>query len=207
MSTAPGMAFAFIRNRKHTRSAAYQAFPRHRIMHRSSTFLIAATALLTMTVPAAAQTTAQTTAQNVGITVGAVSIIAVQGTTALIVGAHKGGTAAVVSTASATYAITTNEDNRRLSVSIDEPLPLGVTMTMNVAAPAGGVSCSVNLSSVPQTAVSGISRLNASGLQISYTLATASGARLTSTSIRNVTMTIESASEPRRIVAAAVGVR
>lgn len=73
---------------------------------------------------------------------------------------------------------------------------------MNVAAPAGGISYSIDLSTEPQTAVAGIPRLNAAGLGITYSLTTASGARLSAGVTQNVTMTIESDAAPRRIIAA-----
>lgn len=165
--------------------------PHNAIMQTTSTFRTATALVLIMAAPAVGQTASH----NVAIHVGAVSIIALKGTTALTVLPHKAGTARTRSTASASYAITTNEDNRELSASIDEPLPEGVTLVMTVAAPAGGTSYSVNLSTSPQAVVTGISRVAASGLAISYTMVTASGARIPTSAVRNVMMTIGAAGD------------
>jgi hypothetical protein len=100
-------------------------------------------------------------------------------------------TTQIVSKTSATYAITTNETNRRIVVSIDAPMPAGTTLTMTMAAPTGGSSIGeVPLSTSPQTAVTGISRLNERDLGIEYSLIAAPGSRVTAASTRTVSLTL-----------------
>jgi hypothetical protein len=119
--------------------------------------------------------------------------LAVAGTTTFTIPAKKAGSGTVIS-AVATYAITTNEDNRRITVAIDEPLPEGVTLKMKMDAPAGAQAAEeITLSTSPQIAVSGISRLNARELAIDYSLTAGSSAVVPTATTRTVKVTLVSA--------------
>jgi hypothetical protein len=75
-----------------------------------------------------------------------------------------------------TYAISTNEDDRKIMVSLGEPLPEGAILTVNLKAPSGATSLGdVVLSDTPADAVIGISRLAEKNLTITYTLRSTKG--------------------------------
>jgi hypothetical protein len=146
---------------------------------------------LASTGPVAAR--AQSATQSIRMEIRPISQLAVRGTTSFTIPARNVGPATVVSS-SASYAITTNEENRRITVAIDEPLPDGVTLRMRMDAPAGAEAADeVTLSTTPQTAVTGISRLNARDLGIDFSLTTGGTATVPSTTTRTVSVTLVSA--------------
>lgn len=141
----------------------------------------------------AAPASGQTATQLIRLEIRPINQIAVQGTTVFQIPATRGPSAGTVQASAAQYAITTNEENRRITVAIDEALPEGVTLRMRMDAPAGANSLdAVTLSTAPQTAVSGISRLNARQLGISYELVTASRAVVPANTTRTVRVTLVS---------------
>lgn len=156
-----------------------------------SFFAIAA--VLLAAAPAVAR--AQTATQLVRIEIRPVNQIALQGTTSFTIPARVRTAAPATTSASATYAITTNEENRRIVVALDEALPEGVTLSMRMAAPAGAQSEEeVMLSAAAQPAVTGISRLNAKDLGIDYRLTASSGSVIPSALTRRVSITLVSGS-------------
>lgn len=141
----------------------------------------------------AARGEAQTASQQVRIDVRPINQLAVIGATTFTVPARAAGGATVVSLA-AKYAVTTNEENRRIVVAIDEALPDGVTLRMRMDAPQGAVAADeVILSTAPQTAVTGISRLNARELGIGFSLTTGAGVVVPAATTRTVKVTLVSA--------------
>lgn len=135
---------------------------------------------------------AQSATQAVRLEIRPISRLAVLGTTTFSIPATKAAQASVV-TASATYAITTNEDNRRITVAIDEPMPEGVYLRMRMAAPSGAAAQNeLTLSTDPQTAVTGISRLNAKDLGIDFALETRDRAVIPAATTRTVKVTLVS---------------
>lgn len=135
---------------------------------------------------------AQTATQSIRMEIRPISQLAVLGTTTFVIPARQSGPEAVV-TASATYAITTNEDNRRITVALDEAMPAGVTLRMRMDAPQGAQAADeVTLTTAPQTAVANISRLNAANLGIGFSLITGSGAVVPATTARTVHVTLVS---------------
>jgi hypothetical protein len=135
---------------------------------------------------------AQSATQAVRLEIRPISRLAVDGATTFTLPATKSAKASVVS-ASASYAITTNEDNRRITVAIDEPMPDGVMLRMRMAAPAGAVAGEeLTLSTEPQTAVTGISRLNAGNLGIAFSLVTSDRAVVPAATTRTVRVTLVS---------------
>ena len=141
-----------------------------------------------LTSPAAAQSATQA----IRVEIRPISRLAVTGTTTFTVPAAKSASASVV-TASASYAITTNEDNRRITVAIDEPMPAGVSLRMRMTAPAGAAAQDeLTLSTEAQTAVTGISRLNAKDLGIDFALVTGDRAVIPAATTRTVKVTLVS---------------
>lgn len=140
----------------------------------------------------AASAHAQTATQVIRMEIRPISQLAVRGTTTFTIPARQFKAATVVSS-TATYAVTTNEDNRRITVAIDEPLPAGVSLGMRMDAPAGARSAEeIMLSTVPQTAVTGISRLNAADLGIAFSLTTDQAAVVPEAITRTVRVTLVS---------------
>lgn len=134
---------------------------------------------------------AQTATQRVEIGVRAINAIEIHGISVLSIPAQRVGATPVITRAAATYAITTNELDRRIAVSIDAPMPEGTMLTMKMGAPAGGASVeAVELQPAPQVAVTGISRLNQKGLPIEYSLIVAPGAVVKATTTRTVSITL-----------------
>ncbi|HET6762982.1 MAG TPA: hypothetical protein VFH27_04895 [Longimicrobiaceae bacterium] len=143
-------------------------------------------------VAAAAATTAhaQTADQTVGFDVQAISQIAFTGSPDLVINAATAGSAPTSATGSATYAITTNELNQKVTAQLDQAMPSGVTLSVVLAAPTGGTSTgTVALGTSAQDVVTDIATVNESGLSVGYTLAATSAAGVVNGS-RTVTYTI-----------------
>lgn len=142
--------------------------------------------------PLASTAAAQTATQVIRMEIRPISQIAVRGTTTFTIPARQVKAATVV-TSTATYAVTTNEDNRRIVVALDAALPTGVTLGMRMDAPAGAQSADeVRLTTVPQPAVTGISRLNAANLGIAFSLTTDRSAVVPVATTRTVHVTLVS---------------
>jgi hypothetical protein len=135
---------------------------------------------------------AQTASQQISLSIRPINEIAVRGATSFTIPARAGSRPDTV-TAVASYAITTNEENRRITVAIDEPMPAGVSLRMRMTAPAGAsAEDELTLSTEPQNAVTGISRLNAKDLGIDFALVTGDRAIIPATTTRTVKVTLVS---------------
>jgi opacity protein-like surface antigen len=143
-----------------------------------------------LVVAAAASASAQAT-QDVTINIQAINEISIAG------GAHT----MTISTATAgqapddvtwatTWAITTNQSNAKVSASIGSDMPSGVTLKVNLANPTNATSNGdVSLSSTAQELVTGITKLNESGLSLTYTASATALAGVQSVA-RTVTYTV-----------------
>lgn len=134
-----------------------------------------------------------TATQTVTFAVSAINELSVSGSPgALTVATATAGAAPNVVTDSTTsYAITTNEEGRKITGSIDTNMPSGVTLSITLAAPTGGSSAGkLALSTTSIDLVNGISTLNESGKTITYELAATSAAGVLSSATRTVTLTI-----------------
>ena len=138
----------------------------------------------------ATQAQAQSATQDVSFEVQAINSIAFVGSPSLTIVAAVAGSAPTSVSANATYSITTNESNQKITAQIDEDMPSGVTLAVLLGAPAGGAASSVNLSSSAQDAVTGVSALDAAGLSVGYTLSATSAAGVVPQDSRTVTYTI-----------------
>lgn len=95
----------------------------------------------------------------------------------------------------ASYAVTTNEDNRKISASIEQPLPQGLHLLVSLAAPMDSTSFGEReLGTSAVDLVAGITRTNESNLPITYKLIATSQAAPVSTSAL-VTYTITAGAE------------
>src|SRR5688572_13158794 len=90
-------------------------------------------------VAAAASANAQTATQTVTFQVDAINQVAVAGTPTLaITAAVAGGAPTTVTSTGNTWAVTTNQTGAKITASIGSAMPTGVTLSANLAAPAGG---------------------------------------------------------------------
>jgi hypothetical protein len=140
---------------------------------------------------AARDASAQTATQTVSYEVTAINEISVAGSPSLVINDATAGSGLTSASASGTYAITTNETNRKVTAQIDSNMPSGVTLSVTLAAPTGGTSTgAVTLSTTAQDVVTGVSNVNQSGLSISYGLAATVAAGVVAAGNRTVTYTI-----------------
>jgi hypothetical protein len=138
----------------------------------------------------AARASAQAT-QDVSLEVQAIDQLSFTGSPSLVISTATAGSAPTSATANATYAITTNETNQKITAQIDSDTPAGVTLSASLAAPSGGTSAgAVQLSTTAQDVVTGISTVNASGLNVTYTLSATAAAGVVPSTTRTVTYTI-----------------
>jgi hypothetical protein len=116
---------------------------------------------------------AQTATQSVAFDVQAINKIATTGSPSLIINTAVAGAQPTQATSNSnSYAITTNDTSRKITIEIDSDMPTDVTLKASLAAPTGASSAGfVTLShTTPQNAVTGISQLAETGLYIHYTL-------------------------------------
>ncbi len=134
-----------------------------------------------------------TAQQTVTYEVSAINELSVSAATAsLTVNSATAGAAPNAATdTSTTYAITTNELNRKITGSINTDMPSGVTLSVSLAAPTGAFSLGKTLlTSSAADLVLDISTLNESNKAISYELAATSAAGVVPSATKTVTLTI-----------------
>lgn len=141
----------------------------------------------------ASTATAQPVTQDVTIAVNAVSQIAVTGgAQSLTISTATAGSALTNASATVSWAVTTNQTNQKVTASVDQNLPAGVTLSAQLEAPsAGGLSTGPNpLSTTASDLVTGMSTLAESGLDLIYTLSATLAAGTVASTTRTVTYTI-----------------
>jgi len=134
-----------------------------------------------------------TAEQTVTYEVAAINELAVSApTVSLIVNSVTAGLAPNVATDSSTsYAITTNETNRKITGVINSNMPSGATLSITLAAPSAAFSMGKQaLSTSPVDLVGDISTLNETGKTISYELGATSAAGIVPSATKTVTLTI-----------------
>jgi hypothetical protein len=140
---------------------------------------------------AAASAAAQAT-QTVTWQIDAVNQVAVTGSPSMtIVAAVAGNAPTSVTSSGNTWAVTTNQSTAKITASIGSAMPAGVTLSANLGAPAGASSAGlVALGTVAVDIVTGITKLNSSGLSLSYQLDATSAAGVIASTTRVVTYTV-----------------
>lgn len=141
---------------------------------------------------AAATAGAQTQTQTVNFSVAAINQFTVTSTpiTLTVNAAVAGSDPTPVSDATSVWAITTNQTGTKVSANIPLDMPAGVTLGVLLGQPAGAASTSKNLASgAAQDLVTGITKLKATGLAVTYTLSATAAAGVVSGS-RVVTYTL-----------------
>ncbi|MGH7637553.1 MAG: hypothetical protein ACREOK_07865 [Gemmatimonadaceae bacterium] len=155
------------------------------------------TTTIAFAVLAFASLEAQTATQVVRFQVTAINQIGVTGAPAPMVinSATAGSAPSSVTASGGSYAITTNEANKKITASLDAALPNGVRLEVSLAAPEGASSAGdVQLSTAGADLVTGISSLAASALPITYRLSADETVHMPVPATRTVTFTIVSGS-------------
>jgi hypothetical protein len=143
----------------------------------------------------ASEASAQTATQVVRFQVNAINQIGVTGSPApMVINSATAGSAPTSVTAGGTsYAVTTNESNQKITASLDQTLPAGVTLEVSLAAPAGAASSgTVSLSTAAADVVTGISGTASASLPITYRLSATPAVQMSAPAARIVTFTIVS---------------
>ncbi|MBW1671057.1 MAG: hypothetical protein JRJ43_08080 [Deltaproteobacteria bacterium] len=98
--------------------------------------------------------------------------------------------------ATTTYAITTNNTNRKITGAIDSNMPANVSLEINLVAPTVGSSAGdMTLSTTAEDLVTGITQVaDGSGNTITYTLSATVAAGIVASDTRTVTLTIAAGS-------------
>lgn len=134
--------------------------------------------------------------QTVGYQVQPVSQISFSGSPSLVISQATAGSGLTSATATASYALTTNQTGMKITAQLGAALPDHVTLSVSLEAPAGGTSVAgpVALSSVTaKDVVTGVATVNESGLDVNYTLAAGVAAGVVSASTVQVMYTVTAA--------------
>lgn len=135
---------------------------------------------------------AQAASQTISVSVNAINQIAFVGSPSLAISTAAAGSAPTsVTDASATWAVTTNQTGAKVTASIPTAMPPGLTLSANLAAPAGATSASFQAIGTTATdMVTGIGKLAQSALIVIYRLDATAAAGVISSASRVVTFTI-----------------
>ena len=131
--------------------------------------------------------------QTVSFEVSAINELSVSGNPAALVidSATAGSQPTFATDDSTTYAVTTNEEGRKITGAINPAMPSGVTLKIALVAPTDGTSAgSVALGVDAVDLVTGISQLAASGKLITYRLDASAAAGVIESDTRTVTLTL-----------------
>ncbi len=152
-------------------------------MKRSITLVGLVLAMSTFVASASAQASAS---HLVTISVNPIDQISVSGDLTITI-----STISLSNTANATYNVTTNGLNRKITASLDADFTSGLTLDVAVTAPSSGTSAgTVSLSSASQDVVTAISSVSESGIAINYTATALPTTPAATSETRTVTYTI-----------------
>jgi len=141
---------------------------------------------------AAVNTASAQVTQTVTFQVSAINQISVAGAPSLIINAAAAGSAPTsVTSAVSSWSVTTNQSTAMITASIASAMPAGLTLSANLTAPAGATSAGLTaLGTVAVNVVTGITKLNAAALGLSYQLDATAAAGVVSSATKVVTYTI-----------------
>lgn len=130
-------------------------------------FFSLAIASLLLTSASFAQSNAST--QQVSINVEEIDVIAITGSVNMTINQATAGQAPDAATATASYSVTTNGKNRKISAELDQDMPDGLTLYAEMSAPGDSKSKGkVELSDKSKDLVHKLTKVNASGLSLAY---------------------------------------
>jgi CheY-like chemotaxis protein len=145
-----------------------------------------------LVIAAAATSSAQTATQTVTFQVDAINQVGVTGSPTMAITAAVAGNAPTsVTSAGNTWAVTCNQTGAKITASIGVAMPAGVTLSATLGAPAGATSAGIkSLGTAAVDMVTGITKLNSSGMALTYQLDATSAAGVITSTTRVVTYTI-----------------
>ncbi|AHG90865.1 hypothetical protein J421_3328 [Gemmatirosa kalamazoonensis] len=149
--------------------------------------------LVAIALSAVRSAAAQTASQTVNFQVDAINQISVSApsVTLNVTTATAGSAPTAVTSSSTTWAVTCNQTGAKITASIGSAMPSGVTLTASLGAPAGAASAGAQtLGTVAVDLVTGITKLNQSGLSVTYSLSATAAAGVVTATSRTVTYTI-----------------
>ena len=149
-----------------------------------------AIALLAVASPRSAK--AQLATQTVGFAVNAINVIAFTGSPSMtIITALAGSNPTTVTNATARWAVTTNQTGAKITASIPTNVPTGLTLSVSLQAPTGGVSLGFKaLTTATVDLVTGVTKRNQINRTVSYRLAATPAGGVIASTTRVVTYTI-----------------
>ena len=152
-------------------------------------FKLAAAGILTFI---ASTAMAQTATQTVTFQVDAINQISVAGSVSLDINSAIAGSAPTsVASSVSSWAVTTNQTGAKITGSLAVAMPAGVTLSANLAPAPGATSAGLKaLTTTAVDLVTTITKLNASGLGLTYQLDATAAAGVVTSSSRVVTYTI-----------------
>jgi hypothetical protein len=134
---------------------------------------------------------AQTAAQTVTFQVDAINQIAFAGSPSLVINTATAGSDPTSATAGASWGVTTNQSNSKITASINSAMPANVTLLTDLVAPTGATSAGAqSLGTVAVDVVTGITRVAQGALGVTYTLSATPAAGVVASTTRTVTYTI-----------------
>lgn len=149
-------------------------------------------AALALLVGMSAAASAQTATQVVTFQVDAINQIAFAGSPSLVINTATAGSNPTDATAPASWSVTTNQTNMKVTASIGSAMPAGLTLSVQLTAPGGATSVGSALGTTAVDLVTTISQQAQSGLAVSYTLSATPAAGVVASTTRTVTYTITS---------------
>jgi hypothetical protein len=153
--------------------------------------MMKARVLLALTLLAGASNVAAAQTQTVTFQVNAINEIAFVGSPSLTISTATAGSNPTNATANATWAVTTNQSNAKISASIGSDMPAGLTLAVDLTAPTGGSSAGAQaLSTVAVDLVTGITKLAQGAIPLTYSLSATPAAGVVASQTRIVTYTI-----------------
>ena len=135
---------------------------------------------------------AQTATQTVTFAVNAINQIGFTGTPSLTITTAVAGSAPTsVTDATSSWAVTTNQTGAKITASIPTAMPTGLTLSVNLGAPAAGASAGyLALGTTGVDLVTAITKLAQGSLAVSYKLDATAAAGVVTSATRVVTYTI-----------------
>jgi hypothetical protein len=148
-------------------------------------------AALAMTLSAVNAASAQTATQIVTFQVTAINQISFAGSPSLTIStATAGNNPTSATNATATWAVTTNQSNAKITASLNSDMPTGLTLWVMLGAPVGSTSIGNSLSTTAVDLVTGITQRAQGGLVVTYSLDATPAAGVVASTTRTVTYTI-----------------
>ncbi|MEE8146326.1 MAG: hypothetical protein V3T24_01880 [Longimicrobiales bacterium] len=135
---------------------------------------------------------AQTATSTVTYEVTAINEISLSSSTvSLTVNAATAGSAPTAATVAQTWAVTTNQTAAKVTGAINTAMPSGLTLSVTLGNPASATSAGKKaLTAIAVDLVTGITKLNESGLSLDWELGATAAAGVVASANKTATFTI-----------------